>query len=115
MAMAVRCSSVLYELDRWRFETCWRPVAKVSALRRVVRPVHDETIAIHGGYTADSTRAVAVPIYQTVAHEFIDADMRGRSWTSRDRGSITTASTTRPWTYSNSGSRPWRAAPRRWP
>ena len=36
--------------------------------------MRDETIAIHGGYEADSTRAVAVPIYQTVAHDFIDAD-----------------------------------------
>jgi O-acetylhomoserine (thiol)-lyase len=36
--------------------------------------VHDETIAIHGGYTPDGTRAVAVPIYQTVAHDFIDAE-----------------------------------------
>jgi O-acetylhomoserine (thiol)-lyase len=36
--------------------------------------VRDETIAIHGGYEPDTTRAVAVPIYQTVAHEFIDAD-----------------------------------------
>jgi O-acetylhomoserine (thiol)-lyase len=35
--------------------------------------VHDETIAVHGGYEADSTRAVAVPIYQTVAHSFDDA------------------------------------------
>jgi O-acetylhomoserine (thiol)-lyase len=39
--------------------------------------MHDETIAIHGGYTADSTRAVAVPIYQTVAHDFVDADHAG--------------------------------------
>jgi O-acetylhomoserine (thiol)-lyase len=38
--------------------------------------VRDETIAIHGGYQADTdtTRAVAVPIYQTVAHDFVDAD-----------------------------------------
>jgi O-acetylhomoserine (thiol)-lyase len=36
--------------------------------------MHDETIAIHGGYQADSTRAVAVPIYLTVANDFIDAD-----------------------------------------
>lgn len=36
--------------------------------------MRDETVAIHGGYESDSTRAVAVPIYQTVAHEFIDAD-----------------------------------------
>jgi O-acetylhomoserine (thiol)-lyase len=39
--------------------------------------VHDETVAIHGGYNADATRAVAVPIYQTVAHDFIDAEHAG--------------------------------------
>ena len=39
--------------------------------------MRDETLAIHGGYTADSTRAVAVPIYQTVAHDFTDADQAG--------------------------------------
>jgi len=39
--------------------------------------MRDETIAIHGGYTADSTRAVAVPIYQTVAHDFIDSEHAG--------------------------------------
>jgi O-acetylhomoserine (thiol)-lyase len=36
--------------------------------------VHDETIAIHAGYEADATRAVAVPIYMSVANDFIDAD-----------------------------------------
>jgi O-acetylhomoserine (thiol)-lyase len=35
--------------------------------------MHDETIAIHGGYQPDTTHAVAVPIYQTVANEFVDA------------------------------------------
>lgn len=35
--------------------------------------MRDETIAVHGGYDADATRAVAVPIYQTVAHDFVDA------------------------------------------
>ncbi len=39
--------------------------------------MRDETLAIHGDYEPDSTRAVAVPIYQTVAHEFIDADHAG--------------------------------------
>jgi O-acetylhomoserine (thiol)-lyase len=39
--------------------------------------MRDETLAIHGGYKPDSTRAVAVPIYQTVAHDFIDADHAG--------------------------------------
>src|SRR6201992_719834 len=34
-----------------------------------------ETIAVHGGYeTAPTTRAVAVPIYQTVAYEFDSAE-----------------------------------------
>jgi len=39
--------------------------------------VRDETVAIHGGYVPDGTRAVAVPIYQTVAHDFIDAEHAG--------------------------------------
>src|SRR3982074_1438479 len=34
-----------------------------------------ETIAIHGGYEVDpTTKAVAVPIYQTVAYSFDSAD-----------------------------------------
>jgi len=34
-----------------------------------------ETVAVHGGYETDpTTRAVAVPIYQTVAYEFDSAD-----------------------------------------
>ena len=33
-----------------------------------------ETIAIHAGYTTDpTTKSVAVPIYQTVAYEFDNA------------------------------------------
>jgi O-acetylhomoserine (thiol)-lyase len=39
--------------------------------------VRDETLAIHGAYEPDSTRAVAVPIYQTVAHEFQSAEQAG--------------------------------------
>ena len=34
-----------------------------------------ETVAMHGGYETDpTTKAVAVPIYQTVAYEFDSAD-----------------------------------------
>ena len=34
-----------------------------------------ETIAIHGGFDGDpATKAIAVPIYQTVAYEFDSAD-----------------------------------------
>lgn len=37
--------------------------------------MRSETIAIHGGYESDpTTKAVAVPIYQTVAYEFDSAD-----------------------------------------
>jgi len=37
--------------------------------------MRDETIAIHAGYDVDpTTKAVAVPIYQTVAYEFDSAD-----------------------------------------
>jgi O-acetylhomoserine (thiol)-lyase len=39
--------------------------------------VRDETLVIHGAYEPDSTRAVAVPIYQTVAHEFDSAEQAG--------------------------------------
>jgi O-acetylhomoserine (thiol)-lyase len=38
-------------------------------------PVRNETIAIHGGYDVDpTTKAVAVPIYQTVAYAFDSAE-----------------------------------------
>src|SRR5207247_2219960 len=37
--------------------------------------MRSETIAIHGGYDVDpTTKAVAVPIYQTVAYAFDSAD-----------------------------------------
>jgi O-acetylhomoserine (thiol)-lyase len=39
-----------------------------------------ETIAIHGGYVTEATtKAVAVPIYQTVAYEFDRRPARSRS------------------------------------
>lgn len=44
-------------------------------LRHAGEHMRRETIAIHGGYQADpATKAVAVPIYQTVAYEFDSAD-----------------------------------------
>src|SRR3989441_12482203 len=37
--------------------------------------MRNETIAIHGGYEVEpTTKAVAVPIYQTVAYEFDSAE-----------------------------------------
>lgn len=37
--------------------------------------MHNDTIAVHAGYPGDpTTKAVAVPIYQTVAYEFDSAD-----------------------------------------
>ena len=51
---------------------------KRPALRepsRMVRQMRSETIAVHGGYEVDATtKAVAVPIYQTVAYEFDSAE-----------------------------------------
>lgn len=35
--------------------------------------MHDDTIAIHHGYDPDGTNAIAVPIHQTVAYAFDDA------------------------------------------
>src|SRR5205823_7447023 len=38
-------------------------------------PMRDETLAVHSGYEVDpTTKAVAVPIYQTVAYAFDSAD-----------------------------------------
>src|ERR1700727_2012318 len=40
-----------------------------------VRQLRSDTIAVHGGYEIDpTTKAVAVPIYQTVAYAFDSAD-----------------------------------------
>src|SRR5258707_7038131 len=42
---------------------------------RKVGQVRSETLAIHGGYDGDpTTKAVAVPIYQTAAYEFDSAE-----------------------------------------
>jgi O-acetylhomoserine (thiol)-lyase len=55
--------------------------------------MHDETLAIHAGYSPDpTTKAVAVPIYQTVAYAFDDANTGPRSSTSRWRGTSTPGS-----------------------
>src|SRR5271166_653102 len=58
---------------------CWAsgPSRAVTDYLRVKRRdyMRKETIAVHGGYEPDpTTRAVAVPIYQTVAYAFDSAD-----------------------------------------
>ena len=40
--------------------------------------MHDETVAIHGGYEGESTRSAAVPIYQTVTHDLGSAERAGQ-------------------------------------
>lgn len=40
--------------------------------------MRDETVAIHGGYGGEATRAGTVPIYQTVSHELESAEAAGR-------------------------------------
>src|SRR5947209_8635586 len=59
-----------------RLSAC-TPTCSTPSRRGAPEPMHDETIAIHGGYTSDGTRAVAVPIYQTVAHDFVSAEHAG--------------------------------------
>lgn len=40
--------------------------------------MHDETLALHGGYDSERAhRSVAVPVFQTVAHDFADAEHAG--------------------------------------
>src|SRR6185295_19403417 len=52
-----------------------RPDPPMTPRPREVTPMRDETIAIHSGYEVDpTTKAVAVPIYQTVAYAFDSAD-----------------------------------------
>lgn len=50
--------------------------ARVAGVGQDTRPsMRNETIAIHGGYDIDpTTKAVAVPIYQTVAYAFDSAE-----------------------------------------
>src|SRR3990167_7167431 len=41
---------------------------------RGTTPMHIETLAVHGGYTPDpTTKSAAVPLYQTVAYAFDNA------------------------------------------
>jgi O-acetylhomoserine (thiol)-lyase len=40
--------------------------------------LRDETLAIHGGYEGEDTHAAAVPIYQTVAHDLMNAERAGQ-------------------------------------
>jgi O-acetylhomoserine (thiol)-lyase len=49
-----------------------RPVQKLQSHSSTSkRTMKIETLAVHGGYTPDpTTKAVAVPIYQTVAYAF---------------------------------------------
>jgi O-acetylhomoserine (thiol)-lyase len=48
--------------------------------------MRDETVVIHGGYAGENTRAVAVPIYQTVAHEFESAAQAGAIFDMQEPG-----------------------------
>ena len=51
-----------------------QPRTSNSAADRV-NAMHKDTLAVHAGYDGDkTTKAVAVPIYQTVAYEFDSAD-----------------------------------------
>jgi cystathionine beta-lyase/cystathionine gamma-synthase len=72
-----------------------------------------DTVAVHGGYeTEPTTRAVAVPIYQTVAYEFESAD-HGAALFNRPRAIATAASAIRQRPYSSGASPRLKAVSRR--
>src|ERR1700752_2497136 len=51
------------------------PMMRAFSIERSGDPMRSETIAIHSGYEVEpTTKAVAVPIYQTVAYQFDSAD-----------------------------------------
>ena len=71
--------------------------------------MRNETIAVHGGYDVDpTTRAVAVPIYQTVAYAFDSASTERRSSISRSKDTAIAASAIRLMQYSSVASLPWK-------
>ena len=74
-----------------------------------------ETVAVHGGYDTDpTTKAVAVPIYQTVAYEFDSADHGAALFNLEVRRlSATAASAIRPPPCWSAASPRWKAASRR--
>jgi len=52
--------------------------------------MRDQTLAIHAGYTKDEQRTMAVPIYQTTAYEFRDADQAADLFALKELGNIYT-------------------------
>ncbi len=50
----------------------------------------DQTLAIHAGYNKDAQGAMAVPIYQTTAYEFRDADHAANLFALKELGNIYT-------------------------
>jgi len=50
----------------------------------------DQTLAIHAGYEKDEQRTMAVPIYQTTAYEFRDADHAANLFALKELGNIYT-------------------------
>jgi len=70
--------------------------------------MRDETIAIHGGHEADTTRAVAALNFQTADHDLLGPTMPRRCSTPKFRASTTSGSTIPPWTCSRSGRPPSR-------
>ena len=77
-----------------------------------------ETIAIHGGFDDDpTTKAVAVPIYQTAAYASIAPTMPRRCSIWKLKDFATPGSATQQRQCLKSVSRDWRAAAKRyvWP
>lgn len=52
--------------------------------------MNDQTVAIHAGYDKDAQGTMAVPIYQTTAYEFRDADHAANLFALKELGNIYT-------------------------
>jgi len=52
--------------------------------------MHDKTTVIHAGYEKDSQSTMAVPLYQTTAYEFRDAEHAANLFALKELGNIYT-------------------------
>ena len=68
-----------------------------------------ETIAIHGGFDSDpTTKAVAVPIYQTAAYSFDSAEHGAALFNLEIPGFRYTRISNPTWRFSKRGSANWK-------
>jgi len=63
----------------------------MEIIKMTARPLHPETLALHGGFRKDpTTNSVAVPIYQTTSYQFDSAEHAANLFALKDLGNIYT-------------------------